>query len=98
MRSDGVRAAPQHPLHGARRAGHGADLERRHLDPHGGGPIGGSSACARWSFQPLSEPKELIDHYADSQQHQHHGDGGTHSLIILLGRIIPRGGLRTDLF
>ena len=44
-----------------------------------------SSACARWSFQPLSESKDLIDHYGDSQQHQHHGDGGTHSSIIPVG-------------
>jgi len=37
----------------------------------------------RWSFQPLTEPKELIEHYADSQQHQQrHDDGGRHSFII----------------
>ena len=34
MRPDGVRAAAQHPLHGARRACDGADLQR-HLDPIG---------------------------------------------------------------
>jgi hypothetical protein len=33
-----------------------------------------------------TEPKELIDHYGDSQQHQQrHDDCGTHPLIILLG-------------
>ena len=42
-----------------------------------------SRARARWSFQPLSEPKELIDHYGDSQQHQQrHDEGGTHSSIL----------------
>ena len=40
----------------------------------------------RWSVQPLPEPKKLVDHYADSQQHQQrHDDGRTHSLIIPLG-------------
>ena len=36
-----------------------------------------------WSVQPLPQPKKLIDHNPDSQQHQQrHGDGGTHLLII----------------
>ena len=51
------------------------------------GELASSRTGARWSVQPLSEPYELIDHYADSQQHQQrHDDGGTHSVIILLGR------------
>ena len=41
---------------------------------------------ARGSFQPLSKPKELIGHDADSQQHQQrHDDGGTHSFILCFG-------------
>ncbi len=41
---------------------------------------------ARWSFQPLSEPKELIDHYADSQEHkQRHDDG-----VLVQGARRPR--------
>ena len=36
-----------------------------------------------WSVQPLPQPKKLIDHNADSQQHQQrHDDGGTHPFII----------------
>jgi integrase len=42
-----------------------------------------SRARTRWSFQPLSRPKKLINHHADSQRHQQcHDDGGTHPLII----------------
>ena len=45
------------------------------------GPTAASRAQARWSFQPLSKSKELIDHDGDSQQHQQcHDEGGTHSL------------------
>jgi len=51
---------------------------------HSGSYIGRSwRLTTRWSFQPLTEPKELIEHYADSQQHQQrHDDGGRHSFII----------------
>jgi len=53
---------------------------------HSGSYIGRSwrlTTRTRWSFQPLTEPKELIEHYADSEQHQQrHDDGGRHSFII----------------
>ena len=49
LRSDGVRAAAQHPLHDTRRASGSAYLQR-HLDPHGGGPTamrdGQTCGCA----------------------------------------------------
>jgi hypothetical protein len=36
--------------------------------------------AGRRLLQPLPKPKKLIDHYADTQEHQHHHNCGAHIL------------------
>jgi hypothetical protein len=84
-----------HSLHDARQAGDSAHLHPAKLNgwprpPRVRVDYWESALRGRfwifttgWSVQPLPQPKKLIDHNADSQQHQQrHDDGGTHPSII----------------